>query len=535
MTDQPKPWPHQRPPRDRRRLALQIGALALLLALGVLVATVRGGGGDDGAYRVRVVFDNASFLVTGEQVKVAGVVAGTIEKLELDARNKAVAIVRIEDPAFRPFRTDATCSVGLQSLIGEQFVDCKTTQPRAEGTPAPPELPVIRRGEGKGQHLLPVERTSSPVGIDLVTNVTRLPQQERLRLIVAELGAGVAANGETLRAAIVRANPALQQADRIVGILASQNKVLDRLVDDTDTALRPLAARRADLGSAVDRIGDVAAATAERGADLERNFERLPAFLKQLTPAAHRISALADQATPAVASLSRNAGPLSSSIRALGPFVKQATPAFVSLGQLADRGRVTLPRIRPLVDRLAATATPLRPVARELSALLTSLERAGGIESLLQTLYFYSGSINGADGVSHYLRATLQPTNCIDRTRLGGGSCRSDMTWTGGSAADTFAEARAKFGTLLADSPTVPVLPTSANATKGDSNGAGGGRDNPSKGSGDAANANGDAQPGDAASGKADAGGSTTGKLPGDDPERVRRALEALLGTGGKR
>lgn len=429
----------------RRRLLGRIALLLALFGLGVLLAAVAGrasGGDDDGDYRVRVTFDSAAFLIPGEQVKVAGTEAGTIEALDLDADNKAVAIIRITDPAFRPFRTDATCSIGLQTLIGEQFVDCKPTQGRAAGRPPAPELPVIRSGAGRGQHLLPVTRTSSPVGIDLVTNTLQRPARERLRLLIAELGAGVTANGTTLRAAIVRANPALQQADRVVSILADQSRTIDRLVSDTDALLEPLAARRADLGAAVDRIGEVAGAAAERGVDLERSVERLPGFLRELEPAARRISGLADQAGPLVAGLSANAPELSRAIEATAPFAREATPAFASLGRLSARGRETVPRIRSLVDRLATVGTPLRPVAGDLAGLLTSLERAGGIESLMRTLYFYSGSINGADGVSHYLRAALQANVCIDRTSTQNGSCRSDMG--SGGEVDTPAATRGK-------------------------------------------------------------------------------------------
>lgn len=430
----------------RRRLLTRIALLLALFGLGVLLAAVggraAGGDDDDGEYRVRVTFDSAAFLIPGEQVKVAGTEAGTIEALDLDADNKAVAIIRITDPAFRPFRTDATCSIGLQTLIGEQFVDCKPTQGRAEGRPVAPELPVIRSGPGRGQHLLPVTRTSSPVGIDLVTNTLQRPARERLRLLIAELGAGVTANGPTLRAAIVRANPALQQADRVVSILADQSRTIDRLVSDTDALLGPLAARRADLGASIERIGDVAGAAAERGDDLERSVERLPGFLRELEPAARRISGLADQAGPLVAGLSANAPELSRAIESTAPFARAATPAFASLGRLSARGRETVPRIQSLVDRLATVGTPLRPVAGDLAGLLTSLERAGGIESLMRTLYFYSGSINGADGVSHYLRAALQANVCIDRTSTQNGSCRSDMG--SGGEVDTPAATRGK-------------------------------------------------------------------------------------------
>jgi phospholipid/cholesterol/gamma-HCH transport system substrate-binding protein len=111
-----------------------IGFAAVVVVVVVLVSAVAfGRGGDDDAtshYRVRAVFDNASFVIPGEDVKVAGVIAGRIEDVDLDARNKAVVVLDITDPAFQDFREDATCRIGLQSLIGEQYVDCSPTSCR---------------------------------------------------------------------------------------------------------------------------------------------------------------------------------------------------------------------------------------------------------------------------------------------------------------------------------------------------------------------------------------------------------------------
>ena len=63
----------------RRALALA----AVLLAAVALVVLVVGAARDDDAYRVRAIFDNAGFLIEGEDVKVAGVKVGQIEDIEI--------------------------------------------------------------------------------------------------------------------------------------------------------------------------------------------------------------------------------------------------------------------------------------------------------------------------------------------------------------------------------------------------------------------------------------------------------------------
>ncbi len=387
----------------------------LVLVLGTAAAAYAATRGGSDPYLVRAIFDNASFVIPGEDVKVAGVEVGVIDSLDLTEDNKAVVVLRIDDPAFKPFRADARCRVGLMSLIGEQFIECEPTRPRADREPLPPELPAIDSGPGKGQHLLDVEHTVTPVGMDLINNIMRLPQQERLRLIINELGAGLAGNGEALNAAIERADPALQQADELVQVLAEQDELLGQLVDQSDAVLAPLAERREALGGFIEHAGDTAAATAAEGEALEANLAKLPAFLRELKPAAERFGALAGEMEPGVRSLADQAPDVNAAIERFGPFSEAALPALESLGDVAQRGRTTFPEVEPLVDDLIALGKPLRPLATNLAALGTSFDEAGGIEELMRTIYFYTGSINGVDELGHYLRAGFGANQCVDR------------------------------------------------------------------------------------------------------------------------
>lgn len=392
-----------------------VAALAAVLLLAVAVTAVASNGGDGGKYRVRVIFDSAAFVIPGSNVKVAGVVVGTVGDVELTEENQAAVTIEITDPVYQDFRRDATCRVGLQSLIGEQFIECKPTQPRADGAPVPPPLDTITEGPGKGDYLLPVERTSVPVGPDLIGNIMRVPEQDRFRLIVNEFGAAVAGNGEALREAIHRANPTLRQANEFVEILAQQNELIARLTDQSDEILAPLADKRKDLSGFVRAAGQTAAAAAEEGDALEQNFAKFPAFLRELKPATERISALADQVGPSIANLAAEAPAVNQAVSGFGPFVKASGPALKTLGDTAERGQQTFPRIEPLVERFRQLATPLAPVARDLSELGTSFDQTGGIENLVRLVYYYTGALNGKDGMGHYLRSKVIATQCVDR------------------------------------------------------------------------------------------------------------------------
>jgi len=211
------------------RPAVAVAAVLLVAALVALVLVTRG---EDEAYKVRAIFDNAGFVIPGEDVKVAGVKVGSVDDVQVTDDYKAAIVLRIDDEGYRDFRRDAECEVRPQSLIGERFVECTPTRTEGTGDELPPELEEIADGPGKGERLLPVQNTSRAVDLDLINNIMREPYRDRLSIILNELGVGLAGRGADLDAVIRRANPALKEVDEVLKILARQNDQLEQLAVD---------------------------------------------------------------------------------------------------------------------------------------------------------------------------------------------------------------------------------------------------------------------------------------------------------------
>jgi virulence factor Mce-like protein len=388
-----------------RRLA---AIFALAVSLPVLL--VLGLGADDRLgpeYKVRALFDNVAAAVPGEDVKVAGARVGVIESMDVTDDKKAAVTMRIEDGSFAPFRADAKCVVRPQSLIGEKFIECEP------GTASQPELERIADGEeGEGEHLLPLQRTQSPVDLDLFNNILRRPYGERFSLVLNEFGTGLAGRGEDLREAIHRANPALRETDRVLAILARQNRVLADLARDSDVALAPLARQKERVSDFIVEANNTARATAARRDDIEQGIQRLPRFLDELRPLMADLDGFASQAAPVFRDLNAAAPQLNRVFQRLGPFSQAAQPSLLSLGDALERGRPALIRARPLIQDLGRLGRDSRPVATNLDRLTASLDRTGGIERLMDLVFFSTLSINGFDSVGHYLRAGLLVNTC---------------------------------------------------------------------------------------------------------------------------
>jgi ABC-type transporter Mla subunit MlaD len=425
-----------------RRILIS-GALVLAIVLAVVFGS--GAGGNGGAYEVRAIFDNGSFLIAGQDVKVAGAKVGTVASLDVADQNgdacrsgncKAAVVLRIDRAGFKDFRSDARCAIQLQSVIGEKLVTCTPTDP---GSNAPPLQKIPDGHPGAGQRLLPLASTSTPVDADLINNIQRRPFRERLSILLSEFGTALAARAGDLRAVVQRANPALKQFDRFLGILAGQNKMLRELTKNADTVLTALARERRHVGGFFSQSRIAAQATAEKRADLERNFQRFPAFLRQLRPFMNRFDELSTQMAPVIANLRTSGRDISRFLVALGPFSRATIPALRTLGNAADIGRPALKAVTPVARTLNSFALKARGVSRNLRLLTTSLQDHKAIERAMDLLYYVTLSTNGFTELGHYLRNALIVTVCSGYSITPTVGCSANFA--GGSSSSATASA----------------------------------------------------------------------------------------------
>jgi len=401
--------------------------IALLVAIlpWVVIGIVREAGDNDATehYFVRAIFDNASTLVAGEDVKIAGAPAGVVSDMNVTDENQAAVTLRIDDEAFTPFKQDAKCTIRLQGLIGERFVECEPGSTSSEA------LGTIEEGDGEGERFLPVDNTSSPVDLDLINNTLRRPYRERFAILLNELGVGLAGRGEELNEVIHRANPALRETDEVLSILAGQNRVLARLAKNSDRALGPLARERERFASFIVQANNTGEASAERRVDIRRGINRLPAFLRELRGLMVDLEGLTDQGTPLLDDLGAAAPDLGRLIKAQGTLADSSRVAFPSLGEALERGRPALIEARPLIQDLSRLGEELAPTSVNLDDLTRSLDETGAIERINDFLYYIALTTNGFDSLGHYYRAALVTNACTEYVLApAGGECNANFT-----------------------------------------------------------------------------------------------------------
>lgn len=429
-----------------------------LIATGLLGATLSGGvaacGGGDDAYRVRAIFDSASFVIPGLDVKVSGVNVGEVVGVELTDDNRAAVTFAITDPGFQDFREDATCSIRPQALIGERFVECVLTEPRPAGATAPRELAAIAEGEFAGDRLLPLEQTSVPVDADELLSVQDASTRERFAIIIRELGAGVAGRGEEINKALRRANPTLREANRLLRQLDAQKQTLVRLADTSDRVLTVLANERASIEGAVTNGATVMRRLSSRRTELRSTITKLDELLGEVPTSVDRLTELTDELTPITRDLARNADDMATVIDQLPTLASRGADAMEALGPVADQAREVLVENQPFWDRVVNMAAVSRSSLSVLGLTLGDFRATGGLDYFMDAVYGLTFATNGRDAGGSYLRAgVLNLLTCALPSRINAQGCgtQSRLATEAGNASSSGARAATQPSSVKAD------------------------------------------------------------------------------------
>src|SRR4051794_25759209 len=242
-----------------RRLA---AVLALFVACGAAIV-LTAADEEVGKRTIKIPFDNAFGLTEGGDLRVGGVKAGVTKKFGISKgpacqsaktaaqggrRTCAIIEAKITEPGFNSFRADASCNIRQQSLIGEYYVDCEPGSSK----------------QGLKNNTIPIDQTTSTIPLDLVQNVMRRPYRERLRLIIAELGTGLAGRPADLANVLRKAHPGLRETTKTLAILGKQTKIIKNFISNSDAVVAELERNKHEVARWVDSAENISRLSAER-------------------------------------------------------------------------------------------------------------------------------------------------------------------------------------------------------------------------------------------------------------------------------
>jgi len=379
---------------------VRLSALVAIAVAVVVLGFVLLGGSD--RYVVFADFVNASQLVEGNQVKVAGEAIGEIAGIEITDDNQARVEMHIDDPAFQPLRRGTVGVVRLDSLSGQanRYVDLRLGEGGA---------PPIDDGGRIG-----TESTEAAVDLDQLFNtfdpVARVAVGKTFKLF-EEFNAGseeqaqqalrylnpMMASSAALFREVNRSRPALErfivEDARLVSDLAAQDDVIADLVRNLSQTMGALEAERDDLGEAIEVLPAFLRRSNTTFVNLRAAFDDLRPLVDEAKPVVDdKLIPLFDQLRPFARGAEPTVRDLSRTIRRRGEdndlielLRKQPQVARIAL-EAAPRNGKRRPGAFPQLQDALKGITPqlgfLRPYAPELTGWFDDFSSTGGADAL---------------------------------------------------------------------------------------------------------------------------------------------------------
>jgi phospholipid/cholesterol/gamma-HCH transport system substrate-binding protein len=176
-------------------------------------------------HQFQMTFPTADGLVSGSDVLEAGSKIGTISDIQPTTDSSALVTVQITDDHW-PLHTGITADIRPKSLLGEKYVDVhdgSTSRPAFDATTVLHET----------QQAVPVE-------LDQFINSLDAPTRNAARILLSDLGAGVAGRGQSLNEAIAAGKDNLYNLSVFGTTLNNRDPDLDRILVGLDGVLSKL-------------------------------------------------------------------------------------------------------------------------------------------------------------------------------------------------------------------------------------------------------------------------------------------------------
>lgn len=327
------------------------GLVVAAIAIGAVVLVLDGGGGTT----VRAEFSSARGLLEGNEVRVQGAPAGSVERIELTERNTALVTLTLEE-GVPSVRRDAVAAVRPVDLLGDVYLSL------SPGTDA-------ERLRGA----IPASRTTNAARLTDLLSAFPPAARRGLQALVVELGLGLERRGEDVNRAVVALRPALAATDGLMEELGSQRASLRSLVSDAEALTRQLDQRRTALGRTVDGLAGTLRAVADRAPALDDGLATVPDTLVRVRRTSRRLTRTARAARPLARALGDAAPALSRTSDELGPFLAQARPALADARPLIRQLDGLLDASEPTLGRLATGLRGLEASAPALDGLMAAL------------------------------------------------------------------------------------------------------------------------------------------------------------------
>ena len=310
----------------------RLAALAALVVAVVAVALILLSGGP--GYEVKAVFANASQIVTGDQVEVAGNPIGSVSNIQLTPNGQAELTLSINNSLYSPLHQGTHAIIrdpGLSS-IAARYVQLDLGSATA---------PKIANGG-----VIPPQSTTSEVDLDQLFNTLDTSTRKGLQQVFQGSASQYAGKGQMAQLAWEYLNPAIASSSLLFQQINQDTSKFTRFIVTSSNLVTDLADRQANLSGLVSHLSTTFSALASQQVALGQSIQRLPPFMQltnttfvNLRNTLHDLTVLVDATKPDVnPAKGYPNGRLYALLNQLRPLAIDAVPTVRNLANIIARG-----------------------------------------------------------------------------------------------------------------------------------------------------------------------------------------------------
>jgi phospholipid/cholesterol/gamma-HCH transport system substrate-binding protein len=309
----------QRPQPSARARALALGALLIVVVVIAVVVLSSGS-----AYTVRLLFSNASGLVSGDQVMIGPTSVGSVQSVALTPSGQAAVVISLDGDAA-PLYQGSVARIEENGLAGiaSHYV---TIQP----APGAGDAQIPSGGT------IPQSDTYAEVGLDQIFDTLNGPTRQGLRNVIRGEASSISGKSQQANRTLEYLDPLLRSTGQFTGALSKDEPAFDQLLVQGAQTMRLLASRSQQLTDLVGKADAVTGAVAQQSRSLEQALRLLPSTLTK--------------STTTFAGLRRTISTLEPLVAATKPQIKQLTPFATALNRFATAATPTLGYLAALIS-----------------------------------------------------------------------------------------------------------------------------------------------------------------------------------------
>jgi phospholipid/cholesterol/gamma-HCH transport system substrate-binding protein len=359
--------------------------LALVGAVAVVLLLVLGGGS---SYTVTAEFENASQLVTGNNVNVAGVPVGSVKQISLSDDGQALVKMEISDSAYTPLPAGTHATIRSQSLSGiaNRYVDL-----------ALPTTNTSARIASGGE--ISQADTTSEVDLDELFNTLDRPTVAHLQQVIRGFARAYDGVGAKANRGFYYLNPFLSTSRRVFAELNSDQANLSGLVVDGASLMDTLDQKSPEISSLVANLDGMLGTIGSEQSSLASAVGQLPDFMRQFDTTAVNLRAALDDVQPLIDATRPVARKLQPFAKRLRGFARDAVPTVKGLnGIINSPGQnndlIELTRLQDPLAQIGVGPVERNGASRP-GALPASADSLANSLTQLSTLRAYSPELTG--------------------------------------------------------------------------------------------------------------------------------------------